>query len=89
MNIIIIILIICIICYFLSPGTEHYTDPNYGLRAPVHVVLDRDGNALETLWQSPRGQYGYFGGGKCGVVSCPEEKYESNNTTCWCCGGYN
>ena len=87
MDTIITILIIFIILWFIIPSTEHYTDPNYGLRAPVHVVLDRDGNAKETLWQSPRGQYGYFGGAKCGIVPCPDI-YESDNTTCWCCGGY-
>ena len=87
MNIIIIILIICIILPFLISTTEHYTDPNYGLRAPVHVVLDRDGNALETLWQSPRQQYGYFGGGHSAVVPCPD-RYE-DHVTCWCPGGYN
>lgn len=86
MNIIIIIIVLALI-WFSLPTTEYYTDPNYGLRAPVHVVLDRDGNALEKLWQSPRQQYGYFGGDKCYTVPCPE-KYE-DHTTCWCCCGYN
>jgi len=83
MNIIIIILLILLIGYFMIPTTEYYTDPNYGLRAPVHVVLDRDGNALETLWQSPR----QLGNPKCALVPCPE-KYE-DHTTCWCCCNYN
>lgn len=82
MNIIIIILLLFIVGYFLIPTTEHYTDPNYGLRAPVHVVLDRDGNALETLPQWPRG-YGRRG---CTQTRCPE-KYE-DHTTCWCCCNY-
>ena len=83
MNIIIIILILLLVSYFLIHTTEHYTDPNYGLRAPVHVVLDRDGNALETLPQWPRG-YGRRG---CALTPCPGQ-VESNNTTCWCCCNY-
>lgn len=80
----IIIILILLAIWFLYPSTEHYTDPNYGIRAPVHVVLDRDGNALETLLQSPR----QFGNPKCASVACPDI-FESNNTTCWCCCNYN